>query len=43
MTRLNSMMVQVLERAMFIWADLQGEYELKDPKGVLLGSINVIT
>ena len=42
MTRLNSMMVRVLERAMFIWADLL-EYELKDPKGVLLGSINVIT
>ena len=41
MTRLNSMVVRVLERAMFIWADL-GEYELKGPKGVL-GSINVIT
>ena len=25
MTRLNSMMVRVLERAMFIWADLLGE------------------
>ena len=39
---MNSMVVRVLERAMFIWADL-GKYKLKGPKGVLLGSMNVIT